>query len=93
MRKTMTETQAKNSKEERHQLLRSLISAQQIGTQSELAKLLKKEGHRVTQYSVSRDLEELGVIKAHGFYSLPLSLGQAKQLKAAHTSMQPRPLH
>jgi transcriptional regulator of arginine metabolism len=81
MRKTLTETLSKNSKEGRHQLLRSLISAQQIGTQSELAKLLKKEGHKVTQSSVSRDLEELGVIKAHGFYALPMSLGQGPILR------------
>lgn len=81
MRKSLTETLSKNSKEERHQLLRSLISAQQIGTQSELAKLLKKEGHKVTQSSVSRDLEELGVIKAHGFYTLPMSLGQGPILR------------
>ncbi|MEO5666879.1 MAG: arginine repressor [Bdellovibrionota bacterium] len=69
------------SKEERHQVLRSLISSQQIGTQSDLAKLLKKEGFKVTQSSVSRDLEELGVIKAHGYYALPMSLGAGPVLR------------
>jgi transcriptional regulator of arginine metabolism len=81
MRKPNSETQLKTSKEERHQALRSLIGTQQIGTQSELAKLLKKEGFKVTQSSVSRDLEELGVIKAHGYYSMPMALGAGPVLR------------
>jgi len=81
MRKQMAETNTRTSKEERHQLLRSLISTQQIGTQTELAKLLKKDGFKVTQSSVSRDLEELGVIKAHGFYALPMSFGTGPILR------------
>ena len=34
-------------------------------------RLLKREGHAVTQSSVSRDLRELGVLKASGGYVLP----------------------
>jgi transcriptional regulator of arginine metabolism len=34
-------------------------------------RLLKKEGHEVTQSSVSRDLRDLGVSKAGGRYILP----------------------
>ncbi len=48
-----------------------LISAKQIGTQEELSELLEKKGYSVTQSSVSRDLDELGIIKVNGFYSLP----------------------
>ncbi len=48
-----------------------LISAKQIGIQEELSKLLEKKGYSVTQSSVSRDLDELGIIKVNGFYSLP----------------------
>lgn len=49
-----------------------LISAAQIGTQEELSELLEKKGFSVTQSSVSRDLDELGIIKVNGFYSLPM---------------------
>jgi transcriptional regulator of arginine metabolism len=71
----------RGTKEKRHQVLRSLINDHQMGTQGELVKLLKKEGFRVTQSSISRDLEELGVIKAHGYYALPSSLGAGPVLR------------
>ena len=48
-----------------------LISAKQIGTQEELSELLEKKGYSVTQSSVSRDLDELGIVKVNGFYALP----------------------
>lgn len=58
-------------KEKRHRKIRDLIRAKSIGTQSELAALLTKAHFAVTQSSVSRDLEQLGVIKANSFYALP----------------------
>lgn len=58
-------------KEERQQKIRSLIQANSIATQDELTELLSKAGYFVTQSSVSRDLEQIGVVKAHGFYALP----------------------
>lgn len=42
-----------------------------VRRQSELAQLLKKDGFAVTQSSVSRDLRELGVLKASGRYLPP----------------------
>jgi len=42
-----------------------------VRRQSELAQLLKKHGFDVTQSSVSRDLRELGVLKASGRYLPP----------------------
>ena len=39
--------------------------------QEDLVVLLKQEGHEVTQSSVSRDLRDMGVIKASGRYVLP----------------------
>src|SRR5690606_7530094 len=38
---------------------------------ADLVRLLRKEGHAVTQSSVSRDLRDLGVLKASGRYVLP----------------------
>ncbi len=42
-----------------------------VRRQSDLAVLLKREGFEVTQSSVSRDLRELGVLKASGRYLVP----------------------
>ncbi len=42
-----------------------------VRRQEDLVRLLKKEGHDVTQSSVSRDLRDLGVSKAGGRYVLP----------------------
>lgn len=58
-------------KERRQQKILGLIRAKRIGTQGELAHHLERAGFAVTQSSVSRDLEELGVIKRHGAYALP----------------------
>ncbi len=42
-----------------------------VRKQADLVRLLKKEGHAVTQSSISRDLRDLGVLKASGRYVLP----------------------
>ena len=42
-----------------------------VRRQEDLAHLLRKEGHAVTQSSISRDLRDLGVLKASGRYVLP----------------------
>ena len=39
-----------------------------VRRQSDLAQLLRRDGFEVTQSSVSRDLRELGVLKASGRY-------------------------
>ena len=64
-------------KENRQQKIRSLIRTKNIATQDELTDLLSKAGFSVTQSSVSRDLEQIGVVKAHGFYALPQIAGKA----------------
>jgi transcriptional regulator of arginine metabolism len=42
-----------------------------VRKQEDLVHLLKREGHDVTQSSISRDLRDLGVLKASGRYVLP----------------------
>src|SRR6266446_7417942 len=42
-----------------------------VRRQEDLVRLLQKEGHAVTQSSISRDLRDLGVLKASGRYVLP----------------------
>jgi transcriptional regulator of arginine metabolism len=58
-------------KTERQNLILDLISAREIGTQDELAELLERKGIAATQSSISRDLLDLGVVKANGHYTLP----------------------
>lgn len=58
-------------KTKRQQKIIGLISARRIGTQQELTALLERAGFVATQPSVSRDLEELGVVKRNGHYTLP----------------------
>ena len=63
------------NKRDRQQKILSLIRATAIGTQQDLRKLLENAGVPATQSSVSRDLEELGVVKHHGHYTLPRTNG------------------
>ena len=64
-------------KRERQKRILNLIRAKRIGTQEELRAHLEHTGVPATQSSVSRDLEELGVIKHHGFYAMPHANGDA----------------
>jgi len=59
------------NKRERQQKILNLIQAKPIGTQEDLRALLEHAGVAATQSSVSRDLEELGIVKQHGHYTLP----------------------
>lgn len=53
------------SKNERLGIVRGIISRERVGSQEELIQLLSKEGLSVAQATLSRDLRELGVTKAH----------------------------
>jgi transcriptional regulator of arginine metabolism len=63
------------NKRDRQQKILSLIQAKPIGTQEDLRVLLEGAGVPATQSSVSRDLEELGIVKHHGHYTLPRTNG------------------
>jgi len=65
------------NKRERQQKILSLIRAKPIGRQEQLRELLERGGVPATQSSVSRDLEDLGVVKHHGVYTLPQANGAA----------------
>jgi transcriptional regulator of arginine metabolism len=65
------------NKRDRQQKILSLIQAKTIGTQEDLRSLLERTGVPATQSSLSRDLEELGVVKHHGHYTLPRTNGNA----------------
>ena len=64
-------------KHDRQRKILNLIRAQPIGTQEALRAHLERAGVPATQSSVSRDLEELGIVKRRGRYTLPHANGDA----------------
>ncbi len=58
-------------KADRHSAILSLITSAAVSRQEELAALLHDRGFDVTQASVSRDLDELGIVKLKGRYIQP----------------------
>jgi transcriptional regulator of arginine metabolism len=60
----------RHQSDRRNTILRHL-RAGAVRRQSDLVGLLKKDGFEVTQSSVSRDMRELGVLKAQGRYLPP----------------------
>jgi transcriptional regulator of arginine metabolism len=67
------------SKRDRQRLILEVITTEPIGSQGELVDRLNARGHAVTQATVSRDIAELGLVKAPRatghVYVTPESLG------------------
>lgn len=61
----------------RQKKLLSLIKAKPFGTQTELCDQLERAGVPTTQSSLSRDMEELGIVKHRGHYTTPRANGAA----------------
>ena len=59
-------------KSDRQKEILNIISSGTVARQDELADLLRERGFEVTQASVSRDLDGLGVVKINGVYARPL---------------------
>src|SRR5580765_1881402 len=57
----------------RQKKLLSLIKAKPFATQADLRDSLERAGVPATQSSLSRDLEELGMVKHRGHYTVPES--------------------
>jgi transcriptional regulator of arginine metabolism len=56
---------------ERRGAIVRLLRAGRVRKQQDLVRLLTQEGHHAPQSSISRDLRDLGVLKASGRYVLP----------------------
>jgi transcriptional regulator of arginine metabolism len=69
-------------KELRQRAIRDLVESRPIRTQQELAAALRERGFRTTQATISRDVAELGLVKAGRggttTYALPLRLREAE---------------
>lgn len=58
-------------KNARQNAILNIIASASVGRQDELVGLLGEKGYSVTQASVSRDLDDLGIVKVNGFYAQP----------------------
>jgi|SRR5215213_7738824 len=85
-------------KQLRHRQIREIVEHQPVRTQQELAGALRERGFRVTQATVSRDIAELGLIKAARdggtVYELPLNAvdGEATPEQRLHDMLSGLPL-
>ena len=52
----------------RRRKILDLVTTKDLGTQEDLVEALAKDGWRVTQSSVSRDVAALGLVKVEGLY-------------------------
>jgi transcriptional regulator of arginine metabolism len=59
------------SKLSRHAAIRDLVSREEISSQDEMRRRLYRQGHRVTQATLSRDIHELRLVKTPEGYKLP----------------------
>ncbi len=59
------------SKLSRHAAIRDLVSREEISNQDEMRRRLYRQGHRVTQATLSRDIHELRLVKTPEGYRLP----------------------
>lgn len=67
------------TKGQRHIKIRELITSQEIETQDDLVDMLREEGYKVTQATVSRDIKELHLVKVptnNGSYKYSLPADQ-----------------
>jgi transcriptional regulator of arginine metabolism len=55
----------------RHAKILDLVHRRSVSSQQELARLLRREGFAATQSTLSRDIREIGLVKARGRYRLP----------------------
>jgi len=58
-------------KRRRQDEILKIIAAKRVATQQELADELTRRGIEVTQSSISRDIVELELTKANGYYTVP----------------------
>ena len=64
---------------ERRSAILRILRGSPVRKQDELVRLLRREGLEVTQSSISRDLRDLGVLKAAGRYLPPDDVGGRTQ--------------
>jgi transcriptional regulator of arginine metabolism len=61
----------------RHHRILELVSSEPMVTQEEMVRRLTRQGLKVTQATLSRDIKELGLVKSADGYAAPGTIGDA----------------
>lgn len=64
------------TKQERHSAILELVNRGSVHTQHEIAAALARRGMRATQATISRDIQELGLVRSGAGYRRSASLGR-----------------
>jgi len=64
----------------RRRALIELLAERPMSRQIEIGRALRKQGFKVTQSSVSRDLQALGIVRRDGVYRPPVPKGDEKSI-------------
>lgn len=75
-------------KQQRHTAIRDLLVTTSVLSQDELRKKLAKRGITVTQATLSRDIQELKVMKGPNGYALPENGGEADDMPSARETLE-----
>jgi transcriptional regulator of arginine metabolism len=62
------------TKEERHRAILALVNRGAVHTQQEIAKGLARRGLHATQATISRDIQELGLVRSGAGYRIAAAL-------------------
>lgn len=62
------------TKEERHRAIVALVNRGAVHTQQEIAEGLARRGLRATQATISRDIQELGLVRSGAGYRIAAAL-------------------
>jgi transcriptional regulator of arginine metabolism len=65
---------------QRRRTILELLVSRPMGRQIEIGRALRKLGYKITQSTVSRDLEALGVVRRNGVYTPPLPQGDERSI-------------
>jgi transcriptional regulator of arginine metabolism len=76
----MTMPITRDHQDYRRRAILKLLTERPMTRQIEIGRALRKQGFKVTQSSVSRDLQALGVVRKNGVYSPPLPQGDESSI-------------
>ena len=65
---------------DRHRVITELLDENEVSTQLQLQRLLARRGHEVTQATVSRDLDRMGVVRVRRHGRLVYALSEESDL-------------
>jgi transcriptional regulator of arginine metabolism len=71
----------------RRRLVTRLVSTETIESQAQLRRMLRDEGHDVTQATVSRDLEAVGAVKVRDGESSRYRIQEAREILKARSAL------